>query len=82
MARDGQLDLSGVVYAISGAMTLTPAVVKRWEDLAGSMLNEGYGLTETSPVALANPFGPPAAPFAYRSAGLAEKSAAIVGYLQ
>ena len=56
VARDGQLDLSGVVYAISGAMTLTPAVVKRWEDLAGSMLNEGYGLTETSPVALANPF--------------------------
>lgn len=56
VARDGALDLSGVVYAISGAMTLTPAIVKRWEALAGSMLNEGYGLTETSPVALANPF--------------------------
>ncbi|MBK0421826.1 AMP-binding protein [Leucobacter sp. CSA2] len=56
VARDGKLDLSQVVYAISGAMTLTPAIVKRWEDLAGSMLNEGYGLTETSPVALANPF--------------------------
>ncbi|MBP1324981.1 long-chain acyl-CoA synthetase [Leucobacter exalbidus] len=56
VARDGKLDLSGVVYAISGAMTLTPAIVKRWEDLAGSMLNEGYGMTETSPVALANPF--------------------------
>lgn len=56
VARDGNLDLSGVVYSISGAMTLTPAVVKRWETLAGSMLNEGYGLTETSPVALANPF--------------------------
>ncbi|PRI12645.1 long-chain-fatty-acid--CoA ligase [Leucobacter massiliensis] len=56
VARDGKLDLSGVVYAISGAMTLTPAVVQRWEELAGSMLNEGYGLTETSPVALANPF--------------------------
>ncbi|MFV0319675.1 MAG: long-chain-fatty-acid--CoA ligase [Microbacterium sp.] len=56
VAREGKLDLSGVVYSISGAMTLTPAIVKRWEDLAGSMLNEGYGLTETSPVALANPF--------------------------
>ena len=56
VARDGRLDLSQVVYAISGAMTLTPAIVKRWEELAGSMLNEGYGLTETSPVALANPF--------------------------
>ena len=56
VAREGKLDLGGVVYAISGAMTLTPAVVERWERLAGSMLNEGYGLTETSPVALANPF--------------------------
>jgi len=56
VARDGKLDLSQVVYSISGAMTLTPAIVKRWEDLAGSMLNEGYGMTETSPVALANPF--------------------------
>ncbi|WP_440312107.1 long-chain-fatty-acid--CoA ligase [Leucobacter chromiireducens] len=56
VARDGKLDLSQVVYSISGAMTLTPAIVKRWEDLAGSMLNEGYGLTETSPIALANPF--------------------------
>ncbi len=56
VARDGKLDLSGVVYAISGAMTLTPAIVGRWEALANSMLNEGYGLTETSPIALANPF--------------------------
>lgn len=56
VAREGKLDLSGVVYAISGAMTLTPAIVKRWEEQSGSMLNEGYGLTETSPVALANPF--------------------------
>lgn len=56
VAADGKLDLSQVVYSISGAMTLTPAVVGRWEKLAGSMLNEGYGMTETSPVALANPF--------------------------
>src|SRR5690606_32639502 len=56
VAREGKLDLTGVVYAISGAMRLTPAIVKRWEEQAGSMLNEGYGLTETSPVALANPF--------------------------
>lgn len=56
VAREGKLDLTGVVYAISGAMTLTPAIVRRWEEEAGSMLNEGYGLTETSPVALANPF--------------------------
>lgn len=56
VARDGRLDLSRVVYAISGAMTLSPEIAKRWEDQAGSMLVEGYGLTETSPVALGNPF--------------------------
>lgn len=56
VAGEGKLDLSQVIYSISGAMTLTPAVVNRWEKVAGSMLNEGYGLTETSPVALGNPF--------------------------
>ncbi|RKW70622.1 AMP-binding protein [Galactobacter caseinivorans] len=56
VAGQGKLDLTQVVYSISGAMTLTPAIVNRWEELAGSMLNEGFGMTETSPVALANPF--------------------------
>ena len=56
VARDGRLDLSTVTYAISGAMTLDDAIVDRWEAVAGGRLVEGYGLTETSPVALGNPF--------------------------
>lgn len=56
LARDGKLDLSGVIYAISGAMTLQDPVVERWEAVAGGRLVEGYGLTECSPVALGNPF--------------------------
>lgn len=56
VARDGKLDLSSVIYAISGAMTLNDAVVDRWEAVAGGRLVEGYGLTECSPVALGNPF--------------------------
>ncbi|CAG7843953.1 Long-chain-fatty-acid--CoA ligase [Pseudoclavibacter triregionum] len=56
LARDGKLDLSPVIYAISGAMTLSDAVVDRWEAVAGGRLVEGYGLTECSPVALGNPF--------------------------
>ncbi|KAB1647363.1 AMP-binding protein [Pseudoclavibacter sp. CFCC 14310] len=56
VARDGKLDLSGVIYAISGAMTLNDAIVERWEAVAGGRLVEGYGLTECSPVALGNPF--------------------------
>lgn len=56
LARDGKLDLSHVIYAISGAMTLQDPVVERWEAVAGGRLVEGYGLTECSPVALGNPF--------------------------
>lgn len=58
VAKEGKLDLSSVIYAISGAMTLNDAVVARWEAVAGGQLVEGYGLTETSPVALGNPFTP------------------------
>lgn len=58
LAKSGQLDISNVHYAMSGAMTLSDAIVQRWETYAAGGLNEGYGLTEASPFALANPFGP------------------------
>ncbi|GGI09433.1 long-chain-fatty-acid--CoA ligase [Egicoccus halophilus] len=48
-------DLSSVRYAISGAMSLPPAIVERWEAVTGGLLVEGYGMTETSPIALGNP---------------------------
>ncbi|HJA04195.1 MAG TPA: long-chain fatty acid--CoA ligase [Candidatus Microbacterium stercoravium] len=52
------LDLSTVRFAISGAMSLPVATVKRWEEATGGLLVEGYGMTESSPVALGNPMGP------------------------
>jgi long-chain acyl-CoA synthetase len=36
-------------------MALPPAVVETWESVSGGLLVEGYGMTETSPVALGNP---------------------------
>jgi long-chain acyl-CoA synthetase len=57
-ASRGSLDLSTVRFAISGAMSLPVATVDRWEDATGGLLVEGYGMTETSPVALGNPIGP------------------------
>ncbi|NLP86115.1 long-chain fatty acid--CoA ligase [Microbacterium sp. CFH 90308] len=57
-ASRGTLDLSTVRFAISGAMSLPVATVDRWEEATGGLLVEGYGMTETSPVALGNPIGP------------------------
>jgi len=54
-AQQGQVDLSSIRYAISGAMTLPPAVVEMWESVSGGLLVEGYGMTETSPISLGNP---------------------------
>lgn len=54
----GRVDLSGVRFAISGAMSLPVPTVTRWEEATGGLLVEGYGMTETSPVALGNPAGP------------------------
>lgn len=54
----GTIDLSTVRFAISGAMSLPVATVDRWEATTGGLLVEGYGMTESSPVALGNPIGP------------------------
>ncbi|MCC3284073.1 long-chain fatty acid--CoA ligase [Arthrobacter sp. zg-Y324] len=56
-AKEG-VSLKGVRFAISGAMNLPVATVEAWEKATGGYLVEGYGLTETSPVALGNPMGP------------------------
>lgn len=49
------VDLHSIRYALSGAMSLPTPIVDRWESLTGGLLVEGYGMTETSPVALGNP---------------------------
>ncbi|MGX1703080.1 long-chain-fatty-acid--CoA ligase [Microbacterium sp. NPDC055357] len=53
-----RIDLRSVRFAISGAMSLPVPTVTRWEEATGGLLVEGYGMTETSPVALGNPVGP------------------------
>ncbi|GAA3660577.1 long-chain-fatty-acid--CoA ligase [Microbacterium marinilacus] len=57
-AAQGAIDLSTIRFAISGAMSLPLSTVRRWEETTGGLLVEGYGMTETSPVALGNPIGP------------------------
>ena len=48
-------DFADVKFALAGGMAVQRAVAERWKGLAGVPLIEGYGLTETSPVATANP---------------------------
>nr|WP_096202853.1 long-chain-fatty-acid--CoA ligase [Bacillus sp. FJAT-45350] len=48
-------DLSSIKACISGAAPLPLEVQQKFEELSGGRLVEGYGLTETSPVAVANP---------------------------
>ena len=57
-ARERGVDLRSIRFGISGAMPLPPAVVETWEAVTGGLLVEGYGMTETSPVALGNPAAP------------------------
>jgi long-chain acyl-CoA synthetase len=48
-------DFSGLFGAVGGGMAVQDAVARRWEQVTGKPLVEGYGLSETSPVLCCNP---------------------------
>lgn len=49
------IDLRPLKLAVAGGMAVQQVVAQRWKQRAGVPLVEGYGLTETAPVAIANP---------------------------
>lgn len=49
------VDFSHVKVCVAGAMALQKAVKENWHRATGTEVIEGYGLTETSPVACCNP---------------------------
>ena len=51
------LDLRNLKFVIGGAMAIQGPVAKRWKELTGNDLIEGYGMTETAPIISANPLG-------------------------
>ncbi|ROQ20429.1 long-chain acyl-CoA synthetase [Marinimicrobium koreense] len=52
-----KLDFSHLRLTASGGMALTAAAARRWKEVTGVGIFEGYGLTETSPVVSINPPG-------------------------
>ncbi|MHB1172621.1 MAG: long-chain-fatty-acid--CoA ligase [Lacisediminihabitans sp.] len=57
-AQEQGVSLAGIQIAISGAMPLNEPLVEPWEKATGGYLVEGYGLSETSPILIANPVSP------------------------
>ncbi len=50
----GRLDFSGLVVSNGGGMAVQRATAEKWLKLTGCPILEGYGLSETSPVATSN----------------------------
>ncbi|MGB4073218.1 long-chain-fatty-acid--CoA ligase FadD1 [Pseudomonas sp.] len=51
-----KLDFSTLKATFSGGMALQLATAERWKQVTGCPICEGFGMTETSPVASVNPF--------------------------
>ncbi|HEX5841487.1 MAG TPA: long-chain-fatty-acid--CoA ligase FadD1 [Pseudomonas sp.] len=51
-----KLDFSSLKATFSGGMALQLATAERWKQVTGCPICEGFGMTETSPVASVNPF--------------------------
>ncbi len=49
------IDFSKLKVTVGGGMAVQRAVAEKWQKVTGCPLTEGYGLTETSPVACVNP---------------------------
>ncbi|GLQ36623.1 long-chain-fatty-acid--CoA ligase [Rhizobium albus] len=51
-----KLDFSNLILTLGGGMAVQRPVAERWHQLTNCPISEGYGLSETSPVATANRF--------------------------
>ena len=55
----GEIDRWSLRGSVAGGMALVPVIGERWEAMTKTPIYQGYGLTETSPVATLNPFNRP-----------------------
>ena len=54
----GKYDLSSIKLCLSGGASLPREVQEKFQELSGCTLVEGYGLSETAPIATCNPTTP------------------------
>ncbi len=52
-----KLDFSSLKCTFSGGMALQLATAEKWQQITGCEISEGFGMTETSPMATVNPLG-------------------------
>jgi long-chain acyl-CoA synthetase len=50
-----EVDFSALRLTFAGGMALQGVVAARWKEVTGCIVTQGWGLTETSPIATANP---------------------------
>jgi len=50
------LDFSELKLTVGGGMAVQEAVSRQWKEVTGQHITQAYGLTETSPAAIINPF--------------------------
>jgi long-chain acyl-CoA synthetase len=55
--RFAAVDFSALRVTFAGGMALQGVVAARWKEVTGCIVTQGWGLTETSPIATANPPG-------------------------
>ncbi len=55
MAREGKVDFSSIKLCFSGAAALMAETKKRFEEMTGGVVVEGYSLTEAQMAVVANP---------------------------
>ncbi len=51
------MDFGALRVTFAGGMAVQAVVAARWKEVTGCVVTQGWGLTETSPVATANPVG-------------------------
>ncbi len=50
----GKVDFSGLVFCLSGGMATLDITARKWKQITGKAIIEGYGLSETSPMICLN----------------------------